>query len=48
MRVLWGLVPPFETEGKVEAATLFRIKPRLIAENPDGEPLLRLGATYCT
>jgi hypothetical protein len=42
-------VPPLETEGKVEAATLlFRIKLRLIAQNPDGEPLLRPVATYCT
>jgi hypothetical protein len=41
-------VPPPETDGKVEAATLFRIEPRLIAENPDDKPLLRPVAIYCT
>src|SRR5919107_1207006 len=30
IRVLWSLVPPPETDGKVEAATLFRIELRLI------------------
>jgi len=41
-------VPPPETEDKVDAATLFRIEPRLIAENPDDKPLFHPVAIYCT